>query len=123
MPSKKASRYGSRAEKKLAAEYNLTTEGVHTSWKDAEFQNGVPVEIKAAQYSTGYFQIYKTYHEKIKKAGGYYGFVVYKPWGTGIRVLSTKMTKPRRVPVRRWSPTNHADRQSEKARIPFEDVF
>jgi hypothetical protein len=46
--SKKAARYGSRAEKKAADRYNLELEGNHCSWHDAKRADGTPVEIKAA---------------------------------------------------------------------------
>lgn len=121
--SKKAARYGSRAEKKIAEEYGLKIEGTHASWKDAEFQNGVPVEIKACMLSTGYFQIYKKYHRILRQNGGYYALGVYRPHGTGIRLLKTLLKRPSELPLSTWSPTNHQQRQSEKARLRIDDVF
>lgn len=122
MPSKKANRYGTLAERHFADERGLTREGVHTPWCDARFQNGVPVEIKSAKHSPGYFQIYKKYHRKLRREGGWYGFVVYRIRGTGIQVLDTKMVRPDRLPISTWGPTG-GHRDSDKAYLPVGDVF
>jgi hypothetical protein len=93
------------------------------SWHDATFQNGTPVEIKSANVSTGYFQIYRKYHHKLRREGGWYAFVVYRPQGAGIKVLKSKMKKADRVALRtRWSPTG-GHRDSKKAKVPIDDVF
>jgi hypothetical protein len=124
MPSKKAARYGSRCEKYVIEEYGLVGEGVHTSWKDAEHKNGVAVEIKACNLDTGYFQIYRQYHDRLRQEGGYYAFAVYKPHGSGVRVLKTKMVDSESLTFSHgWSPTNHDTRKSEKARVPIGDIF
>ena len=121
--SSNAARYGSRAEKKFAADRGLDLDGTHTSWCDARRPNGEPVEIKAGMVSTGYWQIYQKYHEQIRSAGGWYGLVVYKPWGRGIRVVKSKMVRPERLPLSTlWSPTG-GHRDSEKAKLRFEEVF
>lgn len=121
--SSNAARYGSLAEQKLADDRGLVLDGKHTSWCDAERQNGTPVEIKSGMVSTGYWQIYQNYHEKLRDANGWYGFVVYKPWGRGIRVIKTKMVRPDRLPLGTlWSPTG-GHRDSEKAKLPFDEVF
>ena len=121
--SSNASRYGSLAEKHLADERGLVLDGQHTSWCDARFQNGTPVEIKSAMVSTGYFQIYRKYHEKLRDAGGWYGFVVYREHRDRIRVLKTKMTRPEKLPLRSlWSPTG-GHRDSEKAKVQIEDTL
>ncbi|WP_257300242.1 hypothetical protein [Haloarchaeobius sp. FL176] len=121
--SSKASRYGSLAEKHLADERGLVLDGQHTSWCDARFHNGTPVEIKSAMVSTGYFQIYRKYHEKLRDAGGWYGFVVYREHGDGIRVLKTRMARPERLPLQSlWSPTG-GHRNSEKAKINIGEVI
>lgn len=123
MPSKRANRYGTLAERHIADTRNLDREGEHTSWCDAVFQNGTPVEIKSADSSTGYFQIYQKYHEKIRQANGWYAFVVYKPRGNGIRVIDDKMTRPDRLPVHSlWSPTG-GHRDSKKAKLPIREIF
>lgn len=121
--SSNAARYGSRAEYKIAEEYGLKIEGTHASWKDAEFQNGSPVEIKSCMVSTGYFQIYKKYHRILRQRDGWYALGVYKPHGTGIQLLKTKLKRPSELPLSTWSPTNHSQRQSEKARLKIGDVF
>ena len=122
MPSKRANRYGTLAERHVANSRGLDRDGVHTSWCDARFQNGTPVEIKSCNVSTGYFQIYKKYHAKIRNAGGWYALVVYKPRGNGIRVLKDKMVKPSNLPLSTWSPTG-GHRDSEKAKLPIGEVF
>lgn len=123
MPSHRANRYGTLAERYLADERGLRRDGEHTSWCDARFQNGVPVEIKSANVSTGYFQIYKKYHAKLRRAGGYYGFVVYKPTGNSIRVLKSKLTRPDRLSLGSlWSPTG-GHRDSEKAKVAISRIF
>jgi len=123
MPSHKAARYGSRAEKKVAQDYGLDLDGTHSSWKDAEFGNGRPVEIKACNRDLGYFQIYKRYHRILQRKGGYYAFCVYTPHGSGIRVLATKLKKSNDVPHSAWTNTNHDQRESMKARVRVSDVF
>jgi hypothetical protein len=122
MPSKRANRYGSLSERHLAQSRGLDRDGHHTSWCDARFQNGTPVEIKSANVSTGYFQIYRKYHAKIRQAGGWYGFVVYKPAGRGIRVLKDKMVQATNLPLSTWSPTG-GHRDSKKAKLPIQEVF
>ena len=91
--SSNASRYGSLAEKHLADERGLVLDGQHTSWCDARFQNGTPVEIKSAMVSTGYFQVYRKYHEKLREAGGWYGFVVYREHGDRIAHVHVNETR------------------------------
>lgn len=123
MPSKKANRYGTLAEKHLCSSRGLDRDGKHTSWCDAEYKNGTPVEIKSCNVSTGYFQIYKAYHHKIRRANGWYGFVVYKPRGNGIRVMRDKMVRPDRLPLSSmWSPTG-GHRDTEKAKVPISRIF
>jgi len=107
----------------LTEQRGLDREGQHTSWCDATFQNGTPVEIKSADVSTGYFQIYKKYHRKLRQESGWYGFVVYRPRGNGIQVLKMKMVRPDRLPLSSmWSPTG-GHRNSKKAKVPIGEVF
>lgn len=121
--SSKANRYGNLAERKLAEARDLDLAGQHTSWHDARFQNGKPVEIKSAYVETGYFQIYKKYHKKLRRAGGYYGLVVYRPRGRGIQVLKSKIIPADRLPLTAtWSPTG-GHRDTTKMKIPIGDVF
>jgi hypothetical protein len=123
MPSKRANRYGTLAEKHIADTRSLVRKGEHTSWCDARYNNGVPVEIKSCNASTGYFQIYKKYHRKIRQEGGWYAFVVYKPQGRGITVLRDKMIQADKLPLRAmWSPTG-GHRNSEKAKVPISRIF
>lgn len=121
--SSNASRYGSLAERKLCESRGLIREGKHTSWCDAEFKNGTPVEIKAGMVSTGYWQIYEKYHNELRNHDGWYGFVVYKPVGRGIRVLKERMVHSSNLPPLKWSNTNHEQRKSRKAVARFEQIF
>ena len=122
MPSKRANRYGTLAEKHVARNRGLVRKGQHTSWCDARFKNGTPVEIKSCMASTGYFQIYKKYHRIIRNKRGWYALVVYRPAGNGIKVLGEKMVRADRLPVSTWSPTG-GHRDSEKAKLKIDAVF
>lgn len=124
MPSHRASHYGPEFEKWLAERRNLQYEGVHTSWCDLEFQNGTPVEAKAAMTGTGYFQVYENQHVQLEQANGWYGFGVYRPRGNdsgGIRVLKAVMKRAVDVPTPQWSNTG-TDR-GRKLKLPISDVF
>jgi hypothetical protein len=121
--SSNASRYGSLAEKRAAEKYGLRLGGVHTSWCDAEFGNGKPVEIKSAMHrrangSPGRFRLFRTYHDRLLEADGYYCFVVYRIRGRGIEVLRTLMTKASRLPSTTWyGAGGHRSNQQTKLRI------
>jgi hypothetical protein len=120
--SSQANRYGTLAEKHLCRDRGLDRDGTHTAWCDAEFRNGTPVEIKSAMVSTGYFQIYEKYHSRLRDEGGWYGFVVYRPAGRGIKVLKSKMVHSSNLPLSTWSPTG-GHRGSDKATVPFSRIF
>lgn len=123
--SKKAARYGSRAEKKAAERYNLDLE--HTSWHDAKQQDGTPVEIKSctverADGSEGRFRVFREYHDKLRRADGNYVFVAYKPRGTGISVTNIKMIHSSQLPLSTWYGAG-GHRDSEQRKIPISAVF
>ena len=125
--SSNASRYGSLAERKAAEKYGLRLDGVHTSWSDADYQNGTPVEVKSAMYrrangSPGRFRLFREYHDRLVEANGYYCFVVYRPRGRGIEVLKTRMTKARGLPMSTWYGAG-GHRSSEQTKLPIEVVF
>ncbi len=123
MPSHRANRYGTLAERHLSDERDLRRKGEHTSWCDARFKNGKPVEIKSADVRTGYFQIYRKYHRILRQHEGWYGFVPYKPRGNGIEVYGTKMIPADRLPLSSmWSPTG-GHRDSEKAKLKISKIF
>lgn len=127
MPSKLANRYGTLAERQAADRYGLTRDGVHTSWCDAEFQNGKPVEIKSASLSlsdgrTARFRIFEKYHERLLREDGYYCFVAYKPRGRGITVHKMKMKQADALPVSTWYGAG-GHRDSQQSEIPVDRIF
>ena len=100
--SKKAARYGSRAEKKAASRYGLDLD--HCSWHDAKRKDGTPVEIKAcaverADGSEGRFRVFKKYHTTLRRNDGVYVFVAYRPRGTGISVTNMKLLHSGQLPL------------------------
>jgi hypothetical protein len=122
MPSKKANKYGTAAEYHLIDERDLQL--ARSSWHDAIFPStGTPVEIKSCDMdSTGYFQIYEKYHRKLVRAGGWYGFVLYRRSGGSITVLETRLRKAAKMPLLRWSGTG-GHRSSRKSKVPARDVM
>lgn len=128
MPSKKANRYGTLCERAAAKKYGLRIDGVHTSWKDAEYQNGSPVEVKSASTerddrSEGRFRIFKKYHEKLARRGGWYCFVVYTPKSrTEIRVRKMKMVKASKLDPNWWGDAS-GHRDSKQSKIKISTIF
>lgn len=121
MPSQKANKYGTAAEKHVMEERNLTPARCY--WHDARFQNETPVEIKACDVnSTGYFQIYEEPHRKLEKASGWYAFAPYRKHGSGMRVLDTRMVRARKMPPMNWSGTG-GHRGSRKAKVNVSRVM
>jgi hypothetical protein len=103
VPSKRANHYGTQAEYQVVDEYTLTLS--RSSWHDARFRNGTPVEIKAcavehADGATGNFKLYETYHRKLGRSDGWYAFAVYRrdPFG----VLKTKLQRHADLPLLSW---------------------
>lgn len=125
--SKKAARYGSRAEKKAAERYNLELEGNHCSWHDAKRADGTPVEIKAAAVerasgSEGRFRVFRDYHNKLRRADGIYVFVAYRPRGTGITVTDMATRHSSELPLSTWYGAG-GHRDSEQRKIPISAVL
>jgi len=121
--SKKANAYGTAAERKAAAEYRLTIEGVHNYWRDAVMQDGTPVEIKAAMVqradgTPGRFRIFENAHDQLAARDGRYVFVAYRVRGRGIQVLRSKMIHASRLPGSTWyGAGGHRDSRQRKLRI------
>lgn len=121
--SKKANRYGTLCERAAAREYGLRIEGTHASWKDAEFKNGTPVEIKSASTqrndrAEGRFRLFKKYHDKLRREDGWYCFVYYEPVSrTEIRIVDMKMRKAREVKPKWYGSGGHRDSRQSKIRI------
>jgi hypothetical protein len=76
------------------------------SWHDAKFGNGTPVEIKSTvlEHSDGQpgnFKVYRKHHEKLRRADGWYCFVVYRPHGrSGCRIVKDGMCKASSLAIR-----------------------
>lgn len=119
--------YGSAAEQYLREERDLEVD--QTTWHDARTQSGEPVEIKAAKREMsngrpGRFLLRRESHERLQRADGWIGWVVYRARGRGIEVLETRMQRARAVRVDRWTTTGGAEphRDAEK-QIPVSEVF
>jgi len=125
--SKKAARYGSRAEKKAAEQYNLELEGNHCSWHDAKRADGTPVEIKAAAVeradgSEGRFRVFRKYHEKLRQHDGIYVFVAYRPRGRGISVVEMTDCHSSQLPLSTWYGAG-GHRESEQRKISISKII
>lgn len=123
--SKQANHYGTLAECRAADERGLNLD--RDSWHDATFQNGTPVEIKSCMYrrangSPGRVRVFREYHDRLREAGGWYLFVVYRVRGTGIQVLDTKMLRAGQLPLSTWYGAG-GHRNSEQTKLAIGDVF
>ena len=124
--SKRANHFGTACEKRMAKKRRFTLE--RSSWHDARFQNGTPVEIKSTmiEHSNGQpgnFKVYREYHEKLRRADGWYCFVVYRPHGrSGCTIVNDKMMKSSSLPLLRWHGGGD-HRGTEQAKIAISDVF
>lgn len=131
MPSHKANKFGTACEYHLAEKYGVDlvdSEGkrIDTSWYDGRKGN-TPWEFKATAWrhadgQPGNFKVYKAYHAKLVRAGGWYGLAVYRKRGTGCQVLKTKAVRASSLPVRRWHGGG-AHRDSKQGKIAISDVF
>ena len=125
--SKKAARYGSRAEKKAAERYNLELEGNHCSWHDAKRADGTPVEIKAAAVerasgAEGRFRVFRKYHKTLRRADGIYVFVAYRPHGTGISIANMTTYHSSKLPLSTWYGAG-GHRESKQRKITISEIF
>lgn len=123
--SKKSNHYGTLCERKVARKRRF--ELARASWKDAEFQNGTPVEIKSAMSEhadgqPGTFKLYREYHEKLRREDGWYAFAVYKVRGKGVTLLDEKMVHSSNIPTLQWHGGGD-HRGTEQAKLAIEDVF
>lgn len=104
-PSHRANHYETLVERNAADRYNLTLQ--RCSWHDALREDGTPVEIKAAKRThadgqPGNFKLYDQYHERLRKAGGYYVLAPYQVRGRGIEILDWEMRHSSRLPKLQW---------------------
>lgn len=131
MPSHKANKHGTAAEYHLAEKYRVDLvdgdgKRIDTSWYDGK-KGATPWEFKACvhRYSngqTGNFKVYKAYHDRLQKAGGMYGFAVYRRRGQGTQILKTKAIAASSVTGLHWHGGG-SHRDSQQAKIAIEDVF
>lgn len=104
--SKRANHFGTICEKWMAKKRRLKLE--RTSWHDATFQNGTPVEIKSTMHEhadgqPGNWKVYRKYHEKLRRHNGWYCFVIYKPHDRSeLTILQDKMVRSANLPLLRW---------------------
>jgi hypothetical protein len=121
VPSKKANKYGTAVEYKMADVHDLSL--ARASWKDADAPDGTPVEIKAAMHEhadgrPGTFKLYREYHEKLQSQGGVYVFAAYRIRGRGVEVLAHERCLASRLPTLRWhGGGNHRGTQQAKIQI------
>jgi hypothetical protein len=125
MASKKANKYGTAAEYKMADEYNLSL--ARASWKDANAPGGTPVEIKSAMHEhadgqPGTFKLYRAYHEKLRENGGIYVFTAYRVRGRGIEILASDRRRASSLPTLRWHGGGD-HRGTQQAKVAIADVL
>lgn len=107
------------------AKYRLSA--ARESWKDAEFSNGTPVEIKStalehANGQAGNFKVYEAYHRRLRANDGQYCFVVYRPTSGGLQVLKMKMVHSSRLPRLSWHGGGD-HRGTQQAKIAISEIF
>jgi len=124
--SKRANHFGTICEKRMARKRRFDLE--RASWHDARFQNGTPVEIKSTMVKhsdgqPGNFKVYRAYHDRLKRANGWYCFVVYRPHGrSGCTIVKDRMCKASSLPLLRWhGGGDHRDTQ--QAKVPIKSIF
>jgi hypothetical protein len=129
-PEEKSTILGLLAEQHARERYGLRIPpGGRTSWKDAEYQNGTPVNPKAAQPDRR-FRIFEEDHDILTSQQGYYVFVVYEPVTIGdsladskIDVKAMKRKKATDVTkiIEQWNESGHEKGRQHK--IPVKQVF
>ena len=120
MPSKKANKWGTAVEYRIAEKYRLSLE--RASWKDARDRDGDPVEIKSAALEhadgqPGTLKIYERYHRKLRANDGKYVLAVYQKRGRGLRVVASVKLHSSRLPRLSWHGGG-SHRGTRQAKIP-----
>ncbi len=87
---------------------------------------GVSTETTATTYSDGQpgnFKIYKAYHDRLRRVGGWYCFVVYWSHGrSGLTIVKDQMCKASSLLLLRWhGGGNH--RGTQQAKIGISEVL
>jgi len=125
MPSHRANHYGTLVERQAAERYGV--ELARASWKDADRDDGTPVEIKSAMIQhadgqPGNFKIYDQFHNRLREAGGYYVFGAYRVRGRDVQVLKWDMRHSSRLPRLDWHGGG-SHRDAQQAKIGIEEIF
>lgn len=129
-PEEKSTIIGLLAEQHARNEYGLRIPpGGRTSWKDAEYANGTPVNPKAA-LAHRRFRLFEKDHDILTSQRGYYVFVVYEPVTIGesladskIKVKAMKRKKATDVTklIDGWNASGHAKGRQKKLQV--ETIF
>ncbi len=131
MPSHKANKFGTACEYHLAETYDVdlvddSGTRLDTSWYDG-LKAGTPWEFKATKHrhadgQPGNFKVYKQYHSKLQRNGGWYGFAIYRKRGRGTQILKTKALPASRLPTLRWHGGGD-HRGTKQAKVSLGSVF
>ena len=124
--SHKSNRYGTLAERQAIEQYP-DLELDRSSWNDARRDDGSPVEIKAAMMEhrdgqPGTFKLYERYHRRLRAAGGFYLFVVYRPQGRGIEIKRMALSHSSQVPRLSWHGGGD-HRSTRQAKVQIGEIF
>ncbi len=69
------------------------------------------------------FKIYRKYHDRLRRADGWYCFVVYRPYGRSVcTVLQDKLVRASSLPLLRWHGGGD-HRGTQQAKIAIGDAF
>jgi len=122
---------GAAVERKMCDRYGLVHD--HPGRADAQYQNGTPVEIKAAQrrksngrggVKPGEFFIFESPHKWLRRRDGYYVFCVYRFRGNGVQVLDSKRVHASNLPYFSFHESGHTGRDNDReARFKVSQIF
>jgi hypothetical protein len=125
-PEEKSTILGLLAEQHARERYGLRIPpGGRTSWKDAEYQNGTPVNPKAAQPDRR-FRIFEKDHDILTSQQGYYVFVVYEPVTIGDSLADSRidvkaMRRKKATDVTKlidgWNRSDHEKGRQKKLQV------
>lgn len=129
-PEEKSTIIGLLAEKHAREKYGLRIpEDGRNSWRDCEYQNGTPVNPKAAKPDRR-FRIFEKDHDILTSRNGYYVFICHQPVTIGesladskIKVLAMKRMKATDVTklINGWNKSGHQKGRQKKLQV--EAVF
>jgi hypothetical protein len=122
---------GAAVEQKMCEKYGLI--GDHPGRADAQYSNGTPVEIKAAQRrkkngrggtKPGEFYVFDSPHQWLRRHDGYYVFAVYRFRGSGVQVLDSKRVHASNLPYFTFHQSGHTGRNNDReARFKVSEIF